>query len=159
MNTYLPKQIILITMKCISFFIGLIFLYSCDDSFTKNYKNEDTTELQPSIDSLNEKVNSLNRRLLQLEENSSREGFVTKKKEEADTREKKAEEKKISRNVQCKNCNGTGSKQETCDNCNGSGYKYNRNCKSCSEYNTSSQGKGYVYRTCSACNGNRTVIE
>ncbi len=159
MNTNLPKQIILITMKCIPFFIGLIFLYSCDlltENPSENLEIKDNiSSLKSSIDSLNEKVNSLNKRLIQLEENSSREGFVTEKRGE----EKKAEEKKISRKITCPNCNGEGSTKETCDNCRGSGYKYNINCKSCSRYYGDSQGKGYVNRTCSVCRGNGRVNE
>ena len=161
MNTNLPKQIILITMKCIPFFIGLIFLYSCD-SLTETSKNleikDNISSLKSSIDSLNEKVNSLNKRLIQLEENSSREGFVTEKKEE----ETRVEAKKVEgpKKVTCQNCKGKGSTEETCDNCRGSGYQYNNiNCKSCSRFYGDSQGKGYVNRTCSVCHGNGRVNE
>ena len=160
MNTNLPKQIILITMKCIPFFIGLIFLYSCDlltENPSENLEIKDNiSSLKSSIDSLNEKVNSLNNRLLQLEENSSREQFVEEKKEEAREAEKKVEEKKISRKVTCQNCKGTGSTKETCDKCSGSGYDtYNRKCYDCDGF----RGSGYVNRTCSVCRGNGRVNE
>jgi hypothetical protein len=159
MNTNLPKQIILITMKCIPFFIGLIFLYSCE-SFTNDKKNREIMDhifsLKSSIESLNKNVDSLNLRVLQLENRLN-----TKESQTDQILPPKAEEKisESKKKVICTNCNGEGSTQETCDNCRGSGYKYNRNCKTCSQYNTSSQGKGYVNRTCNVCRGIGRVNE
>jgi hypothetical protein len=156
MNAVLLTRVIRITIKCIPFFIALIFLYSCESS-TKDLKNEVIMNyllpLESSIDSLNQKVDSLNYRLLQLEENAANQEIVT---------EMQAEGPADSRNVQCKNCNGTGIKQETCGKCRGSGWDENgrSTCLSCGSFwSSSKQGKGYVNRTCSACDGNRTVIE
>ena len=152
MNAVLLTRVIQITIKCIPFFIALIFLYSCESS-TKDLKNEVIMNyllpLESSIDSLNQKVDSLNYRLLQLEENAANQEIVT---------EMQAEGPADSRKVQCRNCNGTGVKQETCGNCRGSGWGDGRTCWRCGSGSVK-QGKGYVNNTCSVCDGNGRVNE
>jgi hypothetical protein len=153
MHANFSTRIIQQTLKCIPFFIALFLIFSCD-SRLENLKDKNLRDqiysLEASFDDLNQKIDSLNFRLQQLEEGSASEEFVT---------EMKTESPPTNRQIICPNCKGEGSTQETCDNCRGSGFKYNHNCRSCSQYSTSSQGKGYVNRTCNVCRGNGRINE
>jgi DnaJ-class molecular chaperone len=135
-------------MKCIPFFIALIFLCSCE-SRIKNLKNEEVMgyifSLESSIDSLNQNVDSLNYRLLQLEESAANQDLVT---------EMKADGPKISSKITCPNCKGKGSEIAECGNCSGSGY-YLRGTSKC----VSCNGTGYGNYRCSVCHGNRRINE
>jgi DnaJ-class molecular chaperone len=153
MKLSILKAIFENSMKIVPLIIVIILLNSCN-SKRENLKNRVImnyiSSLKEAVDSLNQNVDSLNYRLLQLEENAANQELVT---------ESQADVPADSRKIICPNCNGKGDTQETCDNCRGSGYKYNLNCKSCSQYYTSSQGKGYVNRTCNVCRGNGRINE
>ncbi len=153
MNAVLLTRVIQITMKFIPFFIALIFLYSCE-SRIKNLKNEEMMgyifSLESSIDSINQNVDSLNYRLLQLEESAANQDLVP---------EMKADGPKISSKITCPNCKGVGTTQETCGNCRGSGWNGYNGCYGCGTGRYQEQGKGYQNRTCSVCYGNGRINE
>ena len=90
-------------------------------------------------------MDSLNYRLLQLEENAANQEIVT---------EMQAEGPADSRKVQCRNCNGKGREIQECGNCYGSGYYLGgtSKCVSC-------KGTGYGNYTCSVCHVNGRVNE
>jgi hypothetical protein len=147
------KGIIQNSMKIIPLIIVSILLNSCD-SKVENYKNNEMMDyillLSEAVDSLNKNVDSLNFRLLKLEEGAKNQDLVT---------EMNSEGPKVDRKIVCPNCNGEGSKHETCVKCRGSGYDYNnRRCYDCSRSN-GHRGCGYVIITCNVCNGNGRINE
>jgi hypothetical protein len=152
MNAVLLTRVIRITIKCIPFFIALIFLYSCQSS-TKDLENELIMNyilpLESSIDSLNQNIDSLNHRLLQLEENAANQEIV---------RETQAEGPADSRKITCPNCNGEGTTQETCYRCRGTGRDGNTVCHRCNSANSSGP-IGYINTRCNVCRGNGRVNE
>jgi len=144
-------------MKCFTFFIVLILLYSCK-SRIKNTENEEIMDyifsLQSSIDSLYQNVDSLNDRLLKLEGSATNQELVT---------EMNPEGPKIGGKITCPTCEGVGTTRETCGKCRGSGWEpkdRGYGCLGCGgNWGSTRQAKGYVISTCSNCHGNRRINE
>jgi hypothetical protein len=158
MHANFSTRIIQQTLKCIPFFIALFLIFSCD-SRLENLKDKNLRDqiysLEASIDELNQKVDSLNLRILQLEPGAIDDDLVN---------EMRSEGPPTNRQIICPNCSGEGTKRETCYKCHGSGWDPRSKGKACSncDYTLSSSaepGKGYYNETCSVCHGKGRIYE
>ena len=158
MKTNYPKRLSQITLKYIPFFIALILFYSCDSPSKKWDNISENSLLINSLDSLTTKVDSLNSRVIQLEDS-----LKTKESQNNEIIRPITEAKSESKKIICPNCDGKGSNQEKCEHCHGSGWlkgQEGRNgCYVCVTGSPWDQGTGYRNRTCSVCYGSGRINE
>jgi hypothetical protein len=114
------------------------------------------SSLESKINDLSERIDSLNTRVMELEELRTSQILSESSCLNSDTRSGGDEE---GGKVICTYCDGLGSVKETCEECHGNGkYKGNVNEKyRCSYYKC--HGVGYYNSTCRVCNGEGRVNE
>ena len=145
----------LIINLCFLLFLTTLFL-SCDSqskSFVGN--SENVSLLESKIDSLTKRIDSLNVRVMELEDFKTNQILSESSCLSSDNRYGSVEERKII----CENCDGVGTEQETCEKCHGNG-KYGGYVNEkyrCSYYKC--HGIGYYSITCRVCYGEGRVNE
>jgi hypothetical protein len=120
----------------------------------QDQENYEIVRLKSSLNLLSKKVDSLNSKIIELDEYQQNEIFSESSCLNSDNRSASEKELKII----CPSCDGEGYKQETCKNCLGSGYRYNRRCYDCS-WSDGNRGSGYENKTCSVCYGTGRINE